>query len=556
MFRLYEVAESPAVGNRARNVVRRETGFGTVTIAAALLVASGWLIPSQAHAQGTVQALDQTDHEEVSEQLAELSPEDSELKANILENYRVLLLQEGLLLESRQEGAAAGAIEISAGRISVDGEQIEDADLEGLVGDDTAAILRLTELDSEHLHSIFGAPSEAPIEVEESEVAEMWAPETARPSRAPRSSRHRRSMRHSDPKVVLGSGLTVDEDEIVKGDVTVFGGPALIKGEVKGNVVVFANSARIEGGKVHGDVTAIGGSLSLDSDAEIMGSAVSMGGTVERHEDAVIRGDIVEVPFAPNFNFDIWPSIAMSAHKGHLAGFKVSTFRRTMKIMWQIFLVLLIGLLGCLVMLLAPRLLQRVEQKVVQEPWKSGLVGFLGQMLFIPLFVIVLVVLLVSIIGIPLAILWIPMAILGCLLVSFLGYSAVALRIGRWAEQRFGWNLGGPYVALLFGVILINGWAIAGEALSWGWGPLKIISFMFVFMSFILCYATWTIGFGAALLTRFGTADRWSRGGAPVVPPPPAGSSQDDDRSDEVIDVSNDAASIDGVEEVEQVDSD
>ena len=225
--------------------------------------------------------------------------------------------------------------------------------------------------------------------------------------------------------------------------------------------------------------------------------------------------------------------------------------------MWQIFSVLLIGLLGCLVMLLAPKLLQRVERKVAREPWKSGLVGFLGQMLFIPLFVIVLVVLCISIIGIPLAILWIPTAFLGCLLVSFLGYSAVALRLGRWAEQRFGWNLGGPYVALLFGVILINGWAIAGEALSWGWGPLKIFSFMFFILSFILCYVTWTIGFGAALLTRFGTAEGWSSGGvAPTVPPPPASPQPDPypaNDPDDAPALSDDAESSDVMDDVDPV---
>jgi hypothetical protein len=513
MFRLYEVKERYAGPNEISMV----SGLKTTKFVA-LLLAACFLVPVAVSSRASAQASAEDDSEPAVS--ISIAPEDAELKADILENYRVLLLQEGLLLESRQEGAAAGAIEVSEDTLSVDGELIDAGDLEDLIGADADLIARLTELDADRLHLIFAAPYEAPSEVEESEVAEMWAPESDRPSRAPRVTRHRRLLRHSEPKVALGSGLTVKDDEIVKGNVTVFGGLAIIRGEVKGDVVVFGNMAQVEGGKVHGDVTAIGGSVSLDSDAEVMGSAVSVGGDVERHEDAVIHGEIVEVPFGPNLSLDIWPGVGKLAHSGSIADFRISPFKRTMKIMWQIFSVLLIGLLGCLVLLLAPRPLQRVERKVITEPWKSGLVGFLAQILFAPLLVLVIVVLCLSIIGIPLLIL-IPFAILALLLLSFLGYAAVALRLGRWAEQRFGWNFGGSYVALLVGVILINGWSIAGEALSWGWGPLKIFAFMFFAVSFVFCYVAWTLGFGATLLTRFGTAEGWSSSAAPVVPPPP-----------------------------------
>ena len=94
--------------------------LATAAVVAFLLMAP-CLIPGAANA------------EVLPEEAADLSAEELELKAAILENYRVLLLQEGLLLESRQEGAAAGAIEVTEDGVSVDGEQIELSGLEELV---------------------------------------------------------------------------------------------------------------------------------------------------------------------------------------------------------------------------------------------------------------------------------------------------------------------------------------------------------------------------------------------------------------------------------------
>jgi hypothetical protein len=107
----------------------------------------------------------------------------------------------------------------------------------------------------------------------------------------------------------------------------------------------------------------------------------------------------------------------------------------------------------------------------------------------------------------------------GLILVGLLGYTAVAYRVGRWSEARFGWGLGGPFIALLVGVGFIHIWSVIGGLLSMGPGPVKFFAIMFSLFGGLLCYAVWTIGFGAALLTRFGTSPTWA--GGQMVPAEP-----------------------------------
>ena len=47
---------------------------------------------------------------------------------------------------------------------------------------------------------------------------------------------------------------------------------------------------------------------------------------------------------------------------------------------------------------------------------------------------------------------------------------------------------------------------------------MRFLAGMFLFFGAIVCFAAWMIGIGAAVLTRFGTADSWAR--KPVAPPP------------------------------------
>ena len=144
--------------------------------------------------------------------------------------------------------------------------------------------------------------------------------------------------------------------------------------------------------------------------------------------------------------------------------------------------------------------MQRIADRVGRDPWLSGFTGLLAQLLFIPVLVLTIVILAVSIIGIPLLLL-VPFVILGFLIATLVGFSGVALRIGRWAvgSER------PPFVALAVGIVLVSAVALVARTLALLPVPLWPISWILGFSAFLLEYLAWTVGLGAALLTRFGT---------------------------------------------------
>jgi hypothetical protein len=278
-------------------------------------------------------------------------------------------------------------------------------------------------------------------------------------------------------------------------------------------------------GYVSGDVAVIGGKARLGRDAEVLGSVISLGSEVEIDDEAEVHGEVVNVPFGPNFRFSGWPGVFANSNWGNgWRGNWFSPWSHFFGMMWRFFGLALLALLVCLAWLLGRRPIERIGERVAAEPWKSGLVGLAAQILFLPLLVLVVLILCVSVIGIPLLLL-VPFALVALVLVAFLGYAAVAHRIGLWARERFEWKMESPYVVLLVGLAIIQLWTFVGGALDLGGGPIRFFAWMFLVFGFCVKYFAWTLGFGAGLLTRFGTASTWERPapGAPRAPLPPRG---------------------------------
>jgi hypothetical protein len=188
---------------------------------------------------------------------------------------------------------------------------------------------------------------------------------------------------------------------------------------------------------------------------------------------------------------------------------------------WRLIGVAVLALLACLAYLLARGPVERISQKVAATPWHAALAGLAGSIAFVPLLIVTVVVLAISIIGIPLLIL-VPFAVLALFIGAFVGYVGVAHRLGNWSEARFGWRLGSPYVAILVGVALIHVWKLLGKAIDFDAGPLQFLSFLLVFAGSVFQIIAMLMGFGALLLTRFGTQPGWQPAPLAAEPPPVA----------------------------------
>jgi len=79
--------------------------------------------------------------------------------------------------------------------------------------------------------------------------------------------------------VKVGESVFVASDEVVAGDIVVFGGNAIIEGTVAGSVVVLGGEIRARrGAEIRGDIVAIGGTIEEDEEVVIRGEKIIIGG--------------------------------------------------------------------------------------------------------------------------------------------------------------------------------------------------------------------------------------------------------------------------------------
>ncbi len=261
-----------------------------------------------------------------------------------------------------------------------------------------------------------------------------------------------------------GSDIVVEENELVKGDVTALGGDVTVKGKVEGSVV------------------AVGGDIIVTSTGEIEKDATSVGGGVRRLPGGVIRGQDVGIGFFPR---DIM-RIPFRSH--HRVGLPIAA--GIVKILFVLFM-------GLVVFSVAPNNVTKVKTKLEKEMLKSGLVGFVAEILILPLFV----VLLITIIGIPVAILVEPLAIL---LAMLLGYIAASLYIGEKVKENTNIKPQTPLLTVLLGIILVELIPVVALLMGVAGPPGHAFRLVLMIIYWTLLYLIFTIGFGAVILTRFG----------------------------------------------------
>lgn len=93
----------------------------------------------------------------------------------------------------------------------------------------------------------------------------------------------------------VGHNISIGPNDEV-GDLTCFGCSIRVRGQVAGDVTVFAGSIVIEDqGQISGDVTTIGGNIRLDSAVKVAGDVTVIGGEIRRDPQATISGDVTSM---------------------------------------------------------------------------------------------------------------------------------------------------------------------------------------------------------------------------------------------------------------------
>lgn len=444
------------------------------------------------------------------------------LAAEVREHFRVLPLTDGVLLEPRDPATEVSVVEVREGSVAVDGAELTETQLLERLGEDAGAlVVRLGEMGEDELAAILTPADAAPGEPATPLDAPDATPPTPAPAPTPTPAPEPEPPRsgQADDRVVMGGSVHIREGERAK-DVVVFGGSLQMDGEALGDVAVFGGSAEIDG-RVRGDVDVLGGSLKLGPRAHVEGDLTVLGGGAERHPDAVVDGEVTtNIPFSFDWNpFDKGRLGARVAERAADEAEGFSPFLRVVeKTFFKVAMLLLISLLALLVVLIARRPLERTAERIRREPAKSGLVGLAIEILILPVTVAVVILLAVSIIGIPLLLL-VPIALMGAVLVAFFGYCAAVYRIGDWMRARFSWDLQSPYLILLLGMAVLGSLGIVGALLHFGW--LSLFAALLIALGALAGYLAWTVGLGAAALEWLASRREPPAPAAPAPPPAP-----------------------------------
>ena len=239
-------------------------------------------------------------------------------------------------------------------------------------------------------------------------------------------------------------------------------------------------------GRVDGDVVSVFGDIRLTESAEITGQIVTVGGWLDQDTLAEV-GDVTVVDPFPDW--DNSGSIFASEHGiiGILVG------------IGELILVILLTLL---VLAVAPRAsLDRVLDGLNDRPLPCLWVGMGGTFVLYLLGLILIGVLVLTVIGIPVALL----VLVALMLLSVLSVGVVAITLGRRICTMFVGTCKSDWVVLVLGVLALDGVYLIGVIA----GLIPSLGFMaegIVIIGAGIKLVAYLFGMGAMLFSRFGRA--------------------------------------------------
>ncbi|MFZ1947333.1 MAG: hypothetical protein WAW06_07275 [bacterium] len=286
---------------------------------------------------------------------------------------------------------------------------------------------------------------------------------------------------HSDNDVVrFGDDVIVEEGEVVEGDAVAIFGSVLVNGVVEG------------------DAVAVGGAVTVGPRGRVDGDGVAIGGGVSREAGGEVRGETVSIGKGGDWAGE-WVNGRYMRHHGFPWGFFSRGGRLLIWIVWSAVLVLL----ALLVLAVARRPVENVCAKARSEAFKMGLIGLAAWLLVGP----AIVLFLITIIGIPIGLVVIPLLFALALL---LGYTGVGLAVG----ERIGGSSGrSAYFNLALGIIALQGVTIIAGIMRIPGSWLGIMGWIVGVVGWAVIFVASTVGLGAVIMTKFGTA------GPKVTPP-------------------------------------
>ena len=231
------------------------------------------------------------------------------------------------------------------------------------------------------------------------------APEAASPTPKKKTVRARKNSGGDPDRVTVFSENVIGAEEKVAGEAVAIMGDLRINGEVRRDAVAVMGSVTING-KVGGEVVAVMGDVVLGPKAEVDGDVVAIGGTLQRDPGAIVRGEVTRVGVGKLSVAKLQTPSALRAWWDHALGHG-ALFGFGAGLGWLAVPVLLALGFYALLALVFPGGIRRTGDMLVQRPGAVVLSALLTLMALPVLFIL----LLVTVVGIPVALLGLPAGI-------------------------------------------------------------------------------------------------------------------------------------------------
>ena len=301
-----------------------------------------------------------------------------------------------------------------------------------------------------------------------------------------------------DLALLVHDDYTVGADQLIEGNLALVSGDLELQGTVDGNVLVLDGVLTLApSAYVLGDILQVGGEV-IDAGGRVSGEMVSLlageiGGLVAGDMGADLA-DETDVPVRVHVR---------SNERGFFGSIGHNIGRAIGGVMASIVWLLALAALGFVVVYFFRSRLEMAAQVVRADTVRSFGVGLAGQLLVVPI-LLLLVVGIVTWLVIPVYALAVALAIPA-------GYLAVAHAVGEAAqEQRFAWmdrfNLrrASSYHYVFNGLLFLLAPFVIGSALYLLGGMLGFVRGLMFFAGGVMTWAAVTTGFGAIILTRAG----------------------------------------------------
>lgn len=285
------------------------------------------------------------------------------------------------------------------------------------------------------------------------------------------------------------------QDKVISGDYV------LKPGERAQEVVVLRGNVRMEPGSTADQVTAIGGSVELGPgvsverevvavlgdvhvgpSAHVGGDTVSIGGKVIIDEGAEVEGQQVSIDI-PGIGSLLSSLGAARPRAPRHPGMRLLTVLAEFAVFF---------VLGLLILMTVPRRLDTVATALGNAPLMTVLAGLIGT-IAMPVLTLLLIV---TVIGIPLVV----VQVVGVVVAGVLGFSALAMFVGRATAARV--SRGGQVLKLAI-----------GTALMVAVGKIPVLGTL-------VWITAWLFVFGAVIRTRFGQSPSAPIDTTVAAPPP------------------------------------